>query len=427
MDELERQPPEDLEDDDGSDEDDFAIRRKKSNLPLVDPKCEKTPKETGFHQSTRVCLQRIREALLHQRWQEAAEYMACYPQMLEDTTNGTAQQVKERVWRLGTEILHHHPDSTMGDYNNIYEQMKHSGFSHYVTLSLEHAFHILLHGRIEDAKHQLSAAESWSYGNWSAAQCQKTKLVQAYRSLLDYVIWRDIKCMHTNFDNPDSALIMKMHNSFRQASVNLKEILKSPGVWDAFILRYTEMLEFYGDHEEVLKVLRDYAYDDTFPPNPNAHVYLYRYIKRQNAPEKKLMKALKHLCALVPSHELMLEYSALLLQSGKKGDVQKALAVVLEMLDFACWRSCLDVWKRLRDIVRKLELEDDWRDVISERMAERKDWWPELHFTSSHACRDSEENPELLALKSSLAETLCPGVNLHYSAQQLNRTMENFQ
>lgn len=56
--------------------------------------CSETSRETGFHQSTRLCLEQIREALLHHRWEEAAEYMACYPQMLEDTTNGTAQQYK---------------------------------------------------------------------------------------------------------------------------------------------------------------------------------------------------------------------------------------------------------------------------------------------------------------------------------------------
>lgn len=54
-----------------------------------------TPKETGFHQSTRICLEKIREAMLHHRWQEAAEYMACYPQILEDTISGSAQQNKE--------------------------------------------------------------------------------------------------------------------------------------------------------------------------------------------------------------------------------------------------------------------------------------------------------------------------------------------
>lgn len=53
------------------------------------------------------------------------------------------------------------------------------------------------------------------------------------------------------------------------------------------------MLEFYNDHEEAVKVLEDYAYDNTFPPNPNAHVYLYQYLQRQNASERKLMEVLK--------------------------------------------------------------------------------------------------------------------------------------
>lgn len=53
------------------------------------------------------------------------------------------------------------------------------------------------------------------------------------------------------------------------------------------------MLEFYNDHEGAVKVLNDYAYDDSFPPNPNAHVYLYRYMKKQNHPLKKLLKVLK--------------------------------------------------------------------------------------------------------------------------------------
>lgn len=53
------------------------------------------------------------------------------------------------------------------------------------------------------------------------------------------------------------------------------------------------MLEFYDDYEEALNVLNDYTYDSSFPPNPNAHVYMYQFLKRHNAPEKKLMKALK--------------------------------------------------------------------------------------------------------------------------------------
>nr|XP_020459729.1 TATA box-binding protein-associated factor RNA polymerase I subunit A isoform X1 [Monopterus albus] len=406
MDELERElgPLEDVEDDDSSDNN-STKGRKKSNLPLVNPLCVETPKETGFHQSTRICLEQIREAMLHHRWQEAAEYMACYSQILEDSSRNTEQQYKELIWRISTEILHNHPNSKLEDYNIIYERMKHSGFRHYLMISLEHAFHLLLHGHIEDAKRQLSN--------------QKTKLIQAYRSLLDYIIWCDKKFTHSNTDYPDSGDNQEMHNYFRQASVNLKEILKNPGVWDPFILCYVEMLEFYEDHEVALKVLNDYAYDDSFPPNPNAHVYLYQYLKRHDASERKLMQELKNLHVLVPSHELMLEYSSLLLQSDKKGDIQKALGVVLEMLDFACWRINLDVWKRLKAIIQKLHLQEDWKDVVSGEMAGRKDWWPALHFTSFHACKDSEENPELMEVKASLTKILCPDLMLKYTAERV--------
>ncbi|XP_034382875.1 TATA box-binding protein-associated factor RNA polymerase I subunit A [Cyclopterus lumpus] len=419
MEDLQRElgPLEDLEDDNNSSDDNSS---KTSNLPVVDPMCAETSRETGFHRSTRACMEMIREALLHHRWQEAAEYMACYPQMLENPTNGTSQQYKELIWRFSAEILHHHPKSKMEDYNNIYERMKHSGVKHFLMISLEHSFHLLHHGHIEDAKHQLSVAESWRYGKESAAQYQRIKLIHAYRSLLDYLIWCDKKFTYSNnTEYLDCGENQDMQNYFRQASVNLKEILKQPGVWDPFILGYVEMLEFYEDHEEALKVLTDYAYDTNFPPNPNAHVYLYQYLKRRNASERKLMKVLKSLRLLVPSHELMPQYSTLLLQSEKNPNIQKALGVVLDLLDFACWRSNLDVWKLLKAIIQKLQLQEDWRDSVAEKMSARKDWWPALHFTRFHASKDSQENPELMGVKAPLTKVLCPDLILKYTAWQV--------
>ncbi|XP_026197274.1 TATA box-binding protein-associated factor RNA polymerase I subunit A [Anabas testudineus] len=410
---------EDLEDDNDLSDNNSSKGRKKTKLPLVNELYKETPKETGFHQSTRICLEKIREAMLYHRWQEAAEYMACYPQMLEDGTRGTARQYKELIWRISTEILHQHPNSKLEDYNNIYERMKHSGVKHYLMISLEHSFHMLLHGHIEDAKRQLSVAESWRHGKESSAQYQKTKLIQAYRSLLDYIIWCDKKFAQLNTDYHDSGDNQEMHNYFRQASVNLKEILKNPGVWDPFILSYVEMLEFYEDQEEALKVLKDYAYDNSFPPNPNAHVYLYQYLKRHKSSDRKLMKVLKVIQGLVPSHELMLEYSSLLLKSEKNGDIQKALGVLLEMLDFACWRSNLDVWKCLKAVIQKLQLQENWRNIVLGEMAGRKDWWPALHFTSFHASKDSEENPELMEVKASLTKILCPDLKLKYTAGRI--------
>uniref|UniRef100_A0A3Q1F3Q6 TATA box binding protein (TBP)-associated factor, RNA polymerase I, A n=1 Tax=Acanthochromis polyacanthus TaxID=80966 RepID=A0A3Q1F3Q6_9TELE len=386
--------------------------------PNVNPAmCKETPRETGFHRSTRICLEQIREAVLHHKWQEAAEYMACYPQLLEDTCLPPAQQNKELLWRISTNILHHHPNSTMEDYNNIYERMKHSGVRHHLMICLEHSFHLLLHGQNEDAKWQLSSAESWRHGKESAAQHQRAELISAYRSLLDYVIWCDKR--FSNSDNYFDSDNQGMHDHFRQASLNLKEILKKPGVWDPFILSYVDMLELYDDHEEALKVLNDYAYNNNFPPNPNAHVYLYQYLKRHDASEKNLMRVLKVLHVLVPSHELMLDYSALLLNSENKTDIQKALGIILDMLDFTCWRTNMDVWKCLKTVIQRLEIQEDWENVVCEKMALREDWWPALHFTSFHASKDLEENPELWKVKASLAKILCPKQALKYTADRV--------
>lgn len=53
------------------------------------------------------------------------------------------------------------------------------------------------------------------------------------------------------------------------------------------------MLVHYDNHEEALTVLTNYAYDATFPPNPNAYVYLYKFLKEHDPSERNLMKVLK--------------------------------------------------------------------------------------------------------------------------------------
>ncbi|CAB1340486.1 unnamed protein product [Coregonus sp. 'balchen'] len=137
MDDLEselRVPGEELGENESSDDDESINRKriKKPNLPLAPPIFKETPRETGFHKTTRNCLQHIREVLLHHRWQDAAEYMASYSQTLEDTTANMPQLYAEIIWRIGTEILHHHPESKLEDYNSFYERVKHSGVKHYL-------------------------------------------------------------------------------------------------------------------------------------------------------------------------------------------------------------------------------------------------------------------------------------------------------
>ncbi|KAM4600886.1 TATA box-binding protein-associated factor RNA polymerase I subunit A isoform 2-T4 [Polymixia lowei] len=420
MDDLETdlRLPNQFGEDESSDEISKKEKPKKTKLPLADPVYSKTLRETGFHRTTRICLQQITKAMLCHQWQEAAEYMSSYSQALEETTVSISQQCTEIMWKIGTEILHHHPNTRMEDYNLFYEQMKLTGIKKYLIIGLEHSLHLLANGQLEDAKRQLSITESWRHGKESEGQSQRIKLIQAYRSLLDYIMWCDEKCRQSNADNTDAIENQEMQNHFRKSSVNLKEIVKAPGIWDPFILSYVDMLEFYEDHEEALKVLEDYAYNSAFPPNPNAHVFLYRYLKRRDAPDRKLARVLKVLRAMVPSHELMLEYCSLLLQSEKEANDQKALGVALEVLDYACWKSSLAAWSCLKTIIDKLKCRSDWRDIVSEEMTAR-DWWPAFHFTVFHAKTDSVENPELMEVKASLTGVLCPDHAAYYTAVQV--------
>lgn len=384
---------------------DSSASAKKARLPLPkNPMLCTSKLESGFHESTRLCLEQIREAILYHRWEEATELMAYLPQILEDSTNGQEVNRKQSIWRIGIEILRHHPKSKLEDYNNIYERIKHSGVKQYLQLCLEHAFHLLLEGHIQDAKNTLSVAESWRHGKETTVQSKKIKLIQAYRSVLEYIIWCEKK-------EESSSKGVSMHTYFRQATISMKNIIKNPGVWDPFILCYVEMLEFYENHEEAERVLNDYAYDNTFPPNPNAHVYLYSHLKRRNASARKRIKVLKILHSLVPSHALMTDYCALLLASGK---TTKALGVIVEMLDYACWRNDLDVWKTLKLIIETLQSNGDLEEAVSEVMCGRKDWWPALHFTTFHAAHDERENPEVRRIKAPLAKILCPDLTLRY-------------
>ncbi|RXN34944.1 TATA box-binding -associated factor RNA polymerase I subunit A [Labeo rohita] len=335
--------------------------------------------------------------MLRHNWQEAVEYFRSYIQTLEA---GTYQELKstasEITWRLGAEILHHFPNSNPDDFNALYEQLKNFGVMNYSKICLEHCFHLLLNGQMDEAKRQLSIADSWRYGKVSAAQSVMKKLIRAYCGYVDYLIWSKKKTSAPGSEEAGSN--REMHSYFRQASVTLKEIISQPGVWDPFVLSYCHMLEFYGDKDSALQVLENYAYNKEFPSNPNAHVYLYQFLKRHEAPQAKLIGSLKILHSLVPSHELMLELIELLLQTKQKRDQEEALAISMDLLEFPTWKRDLKVWKCLLKIMKKLK-EKKCLDVVRKEWSVRKSLWLSLHYRNYIARKDAAENVPLLLVK----------------------------
>ncbi|KAJ8275360.1 hypothetical protein COCON_G00099850 [Conger conger] len=307
-------------------------------------------------------------------------------------------QASEIIWKLGTGILQQHPNAKPEDFNCFYERMKHIGVKNYLKICLEHSFHLLANGQLEDAKRQLSVAESWRYGKISASQSQTIRLIQAYRAFLDYFIWQEKKSAISGGDDSDM-------------------------VWDPFIISYVNMLEFYGDQEGALSVLKEYAYDSRFPSNPNAHVYLYQHLRKHLAPNRKLISVLQILHSLLPCHELMLELCDLLLQTAEEESLQEALTVIFSLLDYSGWKSSLEAWSGLRDVLRQLK-RMKLRRLSAVEWGNRAPWWPAYHFSTYHARRDLELRPALAEVKSSVAAALM-GSDCSYCRKRKNLLAED--
>ncbi|NXG59046.1 TAF1A polymerase, partial [Hemiprocne comata] len=387
----------------------------------------------NFKKSKEVCLSYIQDAMLQKQWKRAAEFLTFYIESLEKDFSREYVSPSEIIWRTGTEILCHHSHGSMREFNSFIEQMKTSGVKRYLKVCLEHAFHLLCNGLIDDAYQNLSLAESWRYGEQTAIQDKEMKLIQAYRGLLDYYSWskqKNILLEHGLDGFEDSSVEQEMHSCFRKAAVNLKEIIKIPGVWDVFVKCYVDLLEFYGDHNEARQVLNEYAYNSKFPANPNAHVYLYQFLKRHGASKKSLITALKILHDIVPSHELMIDFNTMLQKSKKRKKRRLGLEVIFAALDYAGWKENLKAWSCLAGQIKQIVMSEKHLDWIKKEWNSRKDWWPVFHFSCYLAKRNWKEN-ESLSYEKALVAGIVLGKDCKYfkyvSHQGCKAQLKRFQ
>ncbi|XP_029449010.1 TATA box-binding protein-associated factor RNA polymerase I subunit A isoform X2 [Rhinatrema bivittatum] len=323
-------------------------------VPLL-PRCLCLPgahyqQKQGFRKSVSACLNYIQEALFQNQWQRAAELMLNYFQALEDSTTKEMQAAPEIVWRLGTEILFHHPESSIEVVNSFVNSVKNIGVKNYLQMCLEQAFYLLCQGLTEDAHSILTVAESWRYGVRVDSQEKLMKLIQAYRALLDHHAWlKKRDAMLAEGQEDESTSSQGLHSYFRQASLALREIIQFPGVWDPFVQSYVDVLH-----------------------------------------------------GLVPSHQLMLEFTELLQRSGKEKHHRMALQVIFDVLDFSEWKESTKAWTCLAKKMKKA-LKCGHRDWVQAEWNSRKGWWPAFHFSSFLAREDWRCSKHLACKKALVA------------------------
>ncbi|KAM6433443.1 TATA box-binding protein-associated factor RNA polymerase I subunit A [Rhynochetos jubatus] len=383
------------------------------HLPFLPPRFHRPgfshEHKLNFRKSKEVCLSYIQDAMLQKQWKRAAEFLTFYIESVEKDFSREYMGPSEIIWRIGTEILCHHSQGSIKELSSFIELMKTSGIKRYLKVCLEHIFHLLCNGLIEEAYQNLSLAESWRHGERTVIQDKEMKLIQAYRGLLDYHSWakqKNILLEHGQDGVEDLSVEQEMHSCFRKAAVNLKEIIKIPGVWDVFVKCLVDLLEFYGDHDEARQVLNDYAYNSKFPANPNAHVYLYQFLKRHGESKKSLISALKVLHDTVPSHELMIDFSTMLQKSKKRKKRRLGLEVIFAALDYAGGKENVKAWSCLARQMKQIVTSEKHLDWIKQEWNSRKDWWPAFHFSRYLAKRNWQENESLSYEKALVAGIL---------------------
>ncbi|XP_071595818.1 TATA box-binding protein-associated factor RNA polymerase I subunit A isoform X2 [Heliangelus exortis] len=330
------------------------------HLPFLPPHlCQPASSQEhklNFKKSKEVCLRYIQDAMLQKQWKRAAEFLSFYVESLEKDFSREYVNPSEIIWRVGTEILCHCSNGSMREFNSFIEQMKTFGVKRYLKVCLEHAFHLLCNGLIDDAYQNLSLAESWRYGEQTAIQDKEMKLIQAYRGLLDYYSWskqKNILLEHGLDGFENLSVEQEMHSCFRKAAVNLKEIIKIPGVWDLFVKCYVDIL-----HD------------------------------------------------LVPSHELMIDFNTMLQKSRKRKRCRLGLEVIFAVLDYAGWKENVKAWSCLARQVKQIAIAEKHLDWIKQEWNSRKDWWPAFHFTHYLAKRNWKESESLSYEKAVVAGIL---------------------
>ncbi|XP_018412002.1 PREDICTED: TATA box-binding protein-associated factor RNA polymerase I subunit A [Nanorana parkeri] len=359
-------------------------------------------------QTTSACLHLIHEALYKHQWERATSFFTSYVQSMESKSATELIKVPEVMWRLGNEILLNHPKSMPEDMNVFNETLKNIGVKCYLPISLEQVYFLLCRGQTEEAYRTLTVAESWRYGNISIFQNELVMLVQAHKAVLDCQSWMDKRSAMAKSEmdySSQSSTTKDLRGFCRQASMSFREILQRPGVWDPFVLSYVNLLENSGKEEKAENVLTEYAYNNTNPANPNAHVYLYEFKKRRGDSDEELIKVLKILHILVPSHKLMLDYSRLLRNSESDEHHQLALQVLFDLLDFSGWKDNVKAWNHLAKQLRS-RLKCGQTSWISEAWTSRSDWWPSYHFTQFQMKKDWSNCMELAVKKASVSVLL---------------------
>ncbi|XP_068707113.1 TATA box-binding protein-associated factor RNA polymerase I subunit A-like isoform X2 [Montipora foliosa] len=165
----------------------------------------------------------------------------------------------------------------------------------------------------------------------------------------------------------------------KQALVLFSNLVEYEGNWDIFITKQVEVLKYYGKSDDTREILDRYKEKNT--ENPNAHRYLYFFLKSGDTDKQELCSVLEGLLQVDPTSDLNEEYVQLRIhQSDQPKGLLDALASLFLKLDHAACRNCAKTWKTFADTLQSYFTTEQHKNSLHELWDERGDWWPRFHF-----------------------------------------------
>jgi len=344
---------------------------------------------------------------------------------------GACRRIPELFWRTGVEVMRNQP----GSFTHVNQLIKNM-----FVICVPFKKEILLDLTMYLVKHNsdITEAQELLTSKLSQKPFLSSTLLRAYSGLFAYLSWKKCKLQFDKKDleaedllldentNYDANLRRQMDFYGKKTLILFNSVVEHCGVWDIFITRQVEVLKYYDQADEAKRVLL--RYKEKNPENPNAHRYLYYFLKNENAHTKELLSVLEGLLSVDPTTELSEEYCKL---ATHKTDESKGLLDILSAvfikLDHADCRQCLTAWETLAHTLKQFCTEHG-KGNLSILWDERADWWPLFHFRSDLVPKKdhvSELEWKLTRHKAEAARWLLGEENHFTKAVKRQEPMEN--
>ncbi|KAJ8044585.1 TATA box-binding protein-associated factor RNA polymerase I subunit A [Holothuria leucospilota] len=312
------------------------------------------------------------------------------------------------IWQIGSEAMRHlHKKMELDRPVFFREVSKHSSHCrHHVIAEL--ILHLIAEGNLKEAyfvsKSPVAPRSKLASPDLLKLESEWQRRIKALSGMMAYILWLK--------EEDDHESILKIHFSqsasnrktqlAKEAIENFQEVTKTPGVWDIFIIKEVQLLEYLDQSHIAQERLKEYW--EKNPQNPNAPKYLYRFMVSSGSPPSDLLPVLKDIVSHQPFDPLVVDYVQLLQHSCPSDDQASPAAclnLLFSLLDYPSSGEELSAWNLLtRNLRNLLKNNQTPLNTVAILWKSRRSWWPLQYFSSKGVKALLKGSPKLVTARA---------------------------